>query len=254
MKLPCKVIEDILPLYHDGVCSGESRALVEEHLRDCESCRALLETIGGELSLPKETQDDLAPLREIRSEWIKIRKRSLLKGILGTLLAVLLLFGTWWGLTELRVFPVPAEKIEVSDVSVLENGVIAFHLYINDGKVLNRLTPYVDYEDGVAYITPERSLIESKYPKNLLVSNDRFYYMELLPFTKAQFSDPACEKEIAAFMESLPEYHDADYSFTAEVTKLCIGTRSSHVVLWEKGMELPTASGEREKIYQSGVR
>ena len=82
MKLPCKVIEDILPLYHDGVCSGESRALVEEHLRDCESCRALLETIGGELSLSKETQDDLAPLREIRSEWIKIRKRSLLKGVL----------------------------------------------------------------------------------------------------------------------------------------------------------------------------
>ena len=33
MKLPCKVIEDMLPMYYDKVCSQESAALVEEHLR-----------------------------------------------------------------------------------------------------------------------------------------------------------------------------------------------------------------------------
>ena len=42
MKIECKVIEDLLPLYSDGVCSDESRKLVEEHLQECEMCRTLL--------------------------------------------------------------------------------------------------------------------------------------------------------------------------------------------------------------------
>ena len=29
MKLSCKVIEDMLPIYYDGVCSDESATLVE---------------------------------------------------------------------------------------------------------------------------------------------------------------------------------------------------------------------------------
>ena len=41
-NLSCKMIEDILPLYVDGVCSEESRAAVEEHLAQCESCREKL--------------------------------------------------------------------------------------------------------------------------------------------------------------------------------------------------------------------
>lgn len=42
MKFDCKVIEDLLPLYLDDVCSDESRKLVEEHLKECEKCRTLL--------------------------------------------------------------------------------------------------------------------------------------------------------------------------------------------------------------------
>jgi hypothetical protein len=38
MKLKCPVIEDLLPLYTDGVCSKESRIIVEEHLAECDLC------------------------------------------------------------------------------------------------------------------------------------------------------------------------------------------------------------------------
>ena len=38
MKVKCPVIEDLLPLYIDGVCSEESKEIVEEHLKDCELC------------------------------------------------------------------------------------------------------------------------------------------------------------------------------------------------------------------------
>ena len=58
MKLPCKVIEDLLPLYQDGVCSGESRKLVEEHLLECADCRAVLDEIRGTLSVPAVPLND----------------------------------------------------------------------------------------------------------------------------------------------------------------------------------------------------
>jgi len=45
MKTPCDVITDLLPLYHDGVCSEASSSMIEEHLAECETCRSLLERI-----------------------------------------------------------------------------------------------------------------------------------------------------------------------------------------------------------------
>lgn len=38
MKLDCEIIKDLLPLYADNVCSGKSKAAVEEHLKECAAC------------------------------------------------------------------------------------------------------------------------------------------------------------------------------------------------------------------------
>ncbi len=37
--LPCAVVRDVAPLYAEDLVSGETRALVEEHLRGCEACK-----------------------------------------------------------------------------------------------------------------------------------------------------------------------------------------------------------------------
>ena len=47
MRYPCKLIQDILPLYHDGVCSQESKEIVEQHLSDCEECRKYYDDLCG---------------------------------------------------------------------------------------------------------------------------------------------------------------------------------------------------------------
>lgn len=47
-NLSCEVIQDILPLYQDGVCSGESRRLVEEHIGTCSECREMLAALADE--------------------------------------------------------------------------------------------------------------------------------------------------------------------------------------------------------------
>lgn len=38
----CDVVQDLLPLYIDDVCSGASGKLVREHLQACEKCREML--------------------------------------------------------------------------------------------------------------------------------------------------------------------------------------------------------------------
>lgn len=41
----CELIQDLLPLYQDRICSGCSRAAVEKHLRECPDCRKILEKL-----------------------------------------------------------------------------------------------------------------------------------------------------------------------------------------------------------------
>ena len=45
MKNECEVIRDLLPLYADDVCSETSRQLIEEHLRECAECSAVLDKL-----------------------------------------------------------------------------------------------------------------------------------------------------------------------------------------------------------------
>lgn len=44
-KISCDVTKDLLASYLDGVCSEESRGLVEEHLQECDSCKRFVEQV-----------------------------------------------------------------------------------------------------------------------------------------------------------------------------------------------------------------
>ena len=118
MSKQCKIIEDLLPLYHDGVCSEESKQMVEEHLSQCEECRNLLKKIVGEVvSLAKE--GDVKLLGGISKAVRKGRRKALITGISITLTAVLLLFAgfsTWWYCHEYRYYSAFAEGQTLTNV------------------------------------------------------------------------------------------------------------------------------------------
>lgn len=52
MNVSCNIIEDILPLYADGICSEDSRALVDEHTEGCPQCKAKLDAMTAKLNAP----------------------------------------------------------------------------------------------------------------------------------------------------------------------------------------------------------
>lgn len=45
MKYNCDVIQDLLPLYQDQVCSDASKTMVEEHLNECEKCKDIADKL-----------------------------------------------------------------------------------------------------------------------------------------------------------------------------------------------------------------
>ena len=47
MKLTCGIVMDLLPLYEEGICSEETRQAVEEHLKECHTCRSFLEDVSS---------------------------------------------------------------------------------------------------------------------------------------------------------------------------------------------------------------
>lgn len=52
MNVSCNIIEDLLPLYADGICSEDSRALIDEHTEGCPQCKAKLDAMTAKLDTP----------------------------------------------------------------------------------------------------------------------------------------------------------------------------------------------------------
>ena len=73
MKYKCEVIQDLLPLYHDGVCSHESSVMVEEHLKECDSCKKALAAINKEITVPDASKEDAAQAWKslVRNMWFR---------------------------------------------------------------------------------------------------------------------------------------------------------------------------------------
>lgn len=75
MNIPCEIVEDLLPLYTDNVCTEQSRQAVAEHLNGCKKCRKLIKSIEL-LTVPQIEPDHPVSdkaikkgLRKIRHHW-----------------------------------------------------------------------------------------------------------------------------------------------------------------------------------------
>lgn len=79
MDRSCNIIRDLLPLYADGVCSEDSRKLVEDHISSCTECARML----GEL---KNNAPALGLMEEregvIQRQEKRMRKRGFTAGMI----------------------------------------------------------------------------------------------------------------------------------------------------------------------------
>ncbi len=76
MKIPCEIVQDLIPLMADDVCSAESRKAVLEHIENCERCKAIFADSRKQLPLELTAEEASAEkavgkgLRKVKRRWI----------------------------------------------------------------------------------------------------------------------------------------------------------------------------------------
>ena len=78
MKVSCDVIRDLLPLYCDDVCSGQSKRMVDEHLAECPECAATLQKMANntyDTHLHRESQNLVGQFTR------RVKRKSLIAGL-----------------------------------------------------------------------------------------------------------------------------------------------------------------------------
>jgi len=109
MNVSCEIIKDLLPLYHDGVCSNDSKAMIEEHLAECDGCKADLQTMDEALFINNKAQNlkEAEAVKKLSRRWKKGMLKSLLKGVLTTLLVIAAIALILYLFMDIRVLPKP---------------------------------------------------------------------------------------------------------------------------------------------------
>jgi len=70
--MKCEIIRDLLPSYIDGLTSIESNEMIEEHLQECEECRAYLNDMQISVVPEKEAEEkNIQPFLKLKKETIK---------------------------------------------------------------------------------------------------------------------------------------------------------------------------------------
>ncbi|MBQ3391470.1 MAG: zf-HC2 domain-containing protein, partial [Clostridia bacterium] len=64
----CEIIRDLMPLCSEGLCSEDSKALIEEHIRTCEECRKLYEGLPADVVADAAVPEESKALRKVNKK------------------------------------------------------------------------------------------------------------------------------------------------------------------------------------------
>ena len=220
----CKIVQDLLPLYHDGVCSEESRAAVEEHLAGCESCRQQLTDMDAPLpAAEKKAEEDTAVVERIAREWRRLWRRALLT--CAVVVAVLSLggFAICYSVTQCKV-PMDSGDYAYLNTCVLESGEICVEAGLNKAC---RNTIYFEKEEDGHHLCIHRPLL----PLNIFLSRSDLMFPEDLAVVRWKF-DPRC------YSSGRPE-------------NVYFGEGEDSILLWSKedGYAVPAATETEEAFW-----
>lgn len=92
MIVTCKVIEDLLPLYADGICSDDTKTVVEHHTAECADCKEKLEAMTAKLEKSEHNEKIENPFKRARNHYIRLVAVTLL----ACALIIVPLGGAWY--------------------------------------------------------------------------------------------------------------------------------------------------------------
>lgn len=225
IELPCDIVEDLLPLYHDEVVSEETRQAVARHLTTCEKCLKEYNLLTEELVEPVDSGKKIKEENRIGDFLKRVRKRGVLKGVIVTVIIAAFLAGVGYVLTSVPVMTVPSKNISVEHVFEEKGNyfivykaprytcprAIPFHYDKEKKQVsINYKVPVLgflfdDEKMDVNVITIDQENLEEEgfTPETIFYNGKKIY----------ESKDTANQKAAPDYVKIYLEYHNTEHGF-----------------------------------------
>lgn len=185
--MKCSIIQDLLPLYVDGVVSEDTAQAVEEHLETCEACRKTAEQMKQGLELPSNpdlNQESVQALKlvkqTLRWKWIAVAAISALL----TLVLVVSGYLVFENVGVVHDFFDPIQRIRLRDNQTQEWQTMHFLEGFSDAETTDNF-----HFDNLFYSRKVINTVDSEGPVTLrfrdLDGNVVLDELELQPGTSA---------------------------------------------------------------------
>ena len=102
----CEMIQDLLALYHDQVCSKESAAAVEQHLIECEKCREMAKQLEN-----AEIEEQITKQAESVLKKHKNRQRRVIMILAIIAILMLIVMGVWILFPRLAIYRLVSKTV-----------------------------------------------------------------------------------------------------------------------------------------------
>lgn len=76
VNISCEIINDLLPLYTEGLASEDSCHLIEDHLKNCPSCKMLYDNMKKQQTLPSSA--GTVPLKKLRKHLLMKKAETII--------------------------------------------------------------------------------------------------------------------------------------------------------------------------------
>lgn len=197
MNYPCNLIQDLLPLYLDGVCSEESKTVVEQHLIKCPNCRKYYSAMRESdeiIIMPPNAEREIQKATSFQS----VKKTLFRKQILIAAVSIIVL-----------------AVIAFAVISVLKNsvGIVEYENNISvsmiDGSLVGRLNGSQE-----TYIKIIRTTIEADGQEE----NYLFYYLSDTKWNDLTTSRQVFSEYVLCPMDKGADQIDRVYYYTGDYT------------------------------------
>ncbi len=169
MKIPCELVQDMIPLYIDEGCSETSKELLEEHLKECEDCGTVyqnmkedlpMEQKGNREEIEKENQKYLAEIKPMK----KVKKRHIVITAVACVVMILLGIKATTTAVDAGMYPY---MVAATPTPVLENSIP----YMDTIPDISEETQTMNGEEFTVRIYREEKAEEYVMPEGLTLAD-----------------------------------------------------------------------------------
>ena len=252
-KIPCEIIRDLLPLYQDDICSEKSRNAIEEHIKECESCRTYLKKMEGEIPIETDkiegTDEEWKGFREF-SEKVsrKLNRRIVMAcGVVFMICMMLTVVLCSDAFQSYHLSRIAAKDIKTEEVYQLKDGRLYVHV-----KSKRRITglsyPQTGTDTDTNTAAGKDAVGAVREPKNTATyeismdsSINPFARVMYITFKEAAYVIPFEDGQIVT--ENGTKVSEFDY----------IGRSGEKKILWQENDEVKQAPERIEKFVKESL-